>query len=157
MKRVGCVLLLALFATGSFAARADNSAPPTQPTTERNASLSEQQVMIDLFNRWERVWREGQCDLAPSCVGDHYIRHDESGDRTVTRDAYVAEIAEIRRERPDIRVIVYDHSFEGDRGGFALLSSGLTPRPARRGAVPVCNPTGSRWASWSRRGCPCSR
>ena len=29
-------------------------------------------------------------DLIPSCVGQVYIRHDEKGDRTVTREAYAA-------------------------------------------------------------------
>ena len=72
----------------------------------------------DLFDRWELVWHEGQFDLVPLCVGSYYIRHDEQGDRTVTREAYAAEIARIREERPDIRVVVYDHSFEGDRAWF---------------------------------------
>jgi SnoaL-like domain len=65
----------------------------------------------DLFDRWERVWHEGQYDLVPDCVGPHYIRHDENGDRTVTREAYAAELVAIRNERPDIRVVVYDHTF----------------------------------------------
>jgi predicted SnoaL-like aldol condensation-catalyzing enzyme len=72
----------------------------------------------DLFDRWERVWHEAQYDLISSCVGSHYIRHDEQGDRTVTREAYAAEIAKIRQERPEIRVVVYDHSFEGNRAWF---------------------------------------
>jgi hypothetical protein len=74
--------------------------------------------MNDLFDRWERVWHEGQYDLIPSCVGSQYIWHDEQGDRTVTREAYAAWIAAIHKERPDIRVVVYDHSFEGDRAWF---------------------------------------
>ena len=49
----------------------------------------------DLFDHWEAVWHQGQFDLVPICVGPHYIRHDEQGDRTVTRDAYAAEIAKI--------------------------------------------------------------
>ena len=36
---------------------------------------------------------EGAFDLVQSCVGDHYVRHDENGDRTVTQDAYAAKIA----------------------------------------------------------------
>jgi hypothetical protein len=72
----------------------------------------------DLFDRWELVWHQGRFDLVPLCVGSHYIRHDEQGDRTVTREAYAAEIARIREERPDIRVVVYDHSFEGDGAWF---------------------------------------
>jgi hypothetical protein len=54
----------------------------------------------------------------PSCVGDHYFRHDESGDRTLTREVYAAEIAKVRQGRPDIRVVVYDHSFKGNRAWF---------------------------------------
>jgi predicted SnoaL-like aldol condensation-catalyzing enzyme len=120
MKPIVRLLLITLLAMSSLAARAGDSSPSaTKPQTERNSSMSEpQQIISDLFNRWERVWHEGQFDLVPSCVGDHYIRHDESGDRTVTRDAYTAEIAKIRQERPDIRVVVYDHSFEGDRAWF---------------------------------------
>jgi hypothetical protein len=36
----------------------------------------------------------------------------------VTRDAYAAEIAKTRQERPDIRVVVYDHAFQKDRAWF---------------------------------------
>jgi hypothetical protein len=118
MKPAVRLLLIALLTMGSVAARAGDMPAPTKPPTERNSSMSEQQVMINLFDRWERVWHEGQFDLVPSCVGDHYIRHDENGDRTVTRDAYAAEIAKVRRERPDIRVVVYDHSFASDRAWF---------------------------------------
>ena len=80
--------------------------------------MRDETVMRDLFDRWERVWHEGQYDLVPSCVGSHYVRHDENGDRTVTREAYAAELAAIRQERPGIRVVVYDHSFEGNRAWF---------------------------------------
>jgi hypothetical protein len=75
-------------------------------------------AMRDLFDRWERVWHEGQFDLVPSCVGENYIRHDDAGDRTVTREAYAAEIAKVQQERPGIRVVVYDHSFKGDGAWF---------------------------------------
>jgi hypothetical protein len=43
--------------------------------------MSEESVVRDLFDRWERVWHEGQYDLIPGCVGPTYIRHDEAGDR----------------------------------------------------------------------------
>jgi hypothetical protein len=76
------------------------------------------QVVRDLFDHWELVWHKGHFDLVPLCIAPHYIRHDEQGDRTVTREAYAVEIAKIREERPDIRVVVYDHSFEGDRAWF---------------------------------------
>jgi len=119
MKPTACLLLIGLLAMSGLAARAgDNTPSATKPQTERNSSMSEQKIKSDLFDRWEQVWHEGQFGLVPSCVGDHYIRHDESGDRTVTRDAYAAEIAKVRQERPDIRVVVYDHSFQGDRAWF---------------------------------------
>lgn len=72
----------------------------------------------DLFDRWELVSHEGQYDLIPSCAGSHYIRHDEQGERTVTREAYAVELAAIRQERPGIRVVVYDHSFTNNRAWF---------------------------------------
>jgi hypothetical protein len=75
-------------------------------------------MLCDLFDRWERVWHEGQYDLVAQCVQPNYIRHDEAGDRTVTREACAAEIAKTRSERPDIRIIAYDHTFEGDRAWF---------------------------------------
>jgi hypothetical protein len=51
-------------------------------------------------------------------MGDEYIRHDEKGDRTVSRDAYAAEIAQARKERPNTRFVIYDHTFEGNRAWF---------------------------------------
>jgi SnoaL-like polyketide cyclase len=128
MKPTACLLLGALLAMSGLAARAgDNTPSATKPQTERNSSMSEQPMMSDLFDRWERVWHEGQYDLVPSCVAEHYIRHDEGGDRTVTREAYAAEIAKTRQERPDIRVVVYDHSFEGDRAWFRFAFKWTDP------------------------------
>ena len=80
--------------------------------------MSELQTMIDLFDRWECVWHEGQYDLVPGCVGDHYIRHDENGDRTVTPASYAVELQNMRQDRPDIRVAVHDHLFLGNRAWF---------------------------------------
>jgi SnoaL-like polyketide cyclase len=80
--------------------------------------MSNESVMRDLFDRWERVWHEGKYELIKSCVGQQYIRHDEQGDRAVTQAAYAAEIVATRKERPGIRVVVYDHSFAGDRAWF---------------------------------------
>jgi hypothetical protein len=90
--------------------------------------MSEEPVMRDLFDRWERVWHEGQYDLIPSCVGSHYIRHNEQGDRTVTREAYAAELATIRQGRPGIRVVVYDHSFTNDRAWFRFAFKWPDPK-----------------------------
>ncbi|WP_374368871.1 ester cyclase [Dongia sp.] len=80
--------------------------------------MCDETTMRDLFNRWERVWHHGQYELLPLCVGSTYIRHDEKGDRSVTREAYAAEIAALRTERPDIRVVVYDHAFHSDRAWY---------------------------------------
>ena len=84
--------------------------------------------MRDLFDRWERVWQEGHNDLVPSCVEENYIRHDEGGDRTVTRETYAADIAKTREERLNIRVVVYDHSFEGDRAWFRFAFKWPDPK-----------------------------
>jgi hypothetical protein len=91
--------------------------------------MAKQSAVSELFDRWERVWHEGQYDLIPSCVGPTYIRHDEKGDRTVTREAYAAEIAKARQERPNTRFVVYDHSFEGDRPCFRFQSGKASLAP----------------------------
>ena len=39
-------------------------------------------------------------------------------DRIVTREAYAAELARLREERPNIHVAVYDHTFAGNRAWF---------------------------------------
>jgi hypothetical protein len=71
---------------------------------------------------------EGQYDLIPSCVGQSYIRHDEAGDRSVTRDVYAAEIAKTRQERPHTRSVVYDHSFQGDPAWFRFTLKFTDPK-----------------------------
>jgi SnoaL-like domain len=90
--------------------------------------MSDETAMRDLFDRWERVWHGGQYELIPSCLGQVYIRHDEKGDRTVTREAYVAEVAKTREERPNTRFVVYDHSFEGNRAWFRFTLKWTDPK-----------------------------
>jgi hypothetical protein len=46
----------------------------------------------------------------------------------VTREAYAAELAAIRQERPGIRVVVYDHSFTNDRAWFRFSFGWTDPR-----------------------------
>jgi hypothetical protein len=130
MKRSACFMLLIVFlGAGSAVSRAaENTPTATEPRAGDASAMSDQTMMRDLFDRWERVWHEGRYDLVPGCVGEHYIRHDEGGDRTVTREAYAAEIATTRQERPDIRVVVYDHSFEGDRAWFRFAFKWTDPK-----------------------------
>jgi len=108
--------------------------------------------MIDLFNRWEQVWNDGKFDMASSCVADSYIRHDPKGDRTVSRDAYTAEVAKIHEDRPGIRVVVYDHSFIGNAPGSGSLSNGQTRKAARRKPKRAYRFTGSQAANSRRLG-----
>jgi hypothetical protein len=118
-RRNGVTVLLAIVAAAATYSRAHGQTPNSpNRQAQGNSSMSDDSTLRDLFDRWERVWHEGQYDLVSECVGPHYIRHDEAGDRTVTREAYAAEIAKVRQDRPDIRVVVYDHSFEGDRAWF---------------------------------------
>jgi hypothetical protein len=90
--------------------------------------MGDESVLRGLFDRWERVLHEGKYDLVSECVGSHCIRHDEAGDRTVTREAYAAEIAKVREERPNIRVVVYDHSFKDDRAWFRFAFQWPDPK-----------------------------
>ena len=80
--------------------------------------MSDEFTLRGLFDRWERVWHEGKYDLIPDCVAPLYIRHDEVGDRTVTREDYAAELAKLRHDRPDLRIVVYDHMLQSDRAWY---------------------------------------
>jgi hypothetical protein len=82
----------------------------------------------DLFDHWELVWHAAQYDLIPLCIGSHYTRHDEAGDRTVTREAYTAELKAIHQGRPGIRVVVYDHLFSDDRAWFRFSFKWSDPK-----------------------------
>jgi hypothetical protein len=88
MKRSACsMLLITLVGGGCTVSRATDKTPTANESREgRSSSMSNESAMRDLFDRWERVWHEGQYDLIPSCVGPTYIRHDEKSDRTVTRE-----------------------------------------------------------------------
>ena len=90
---------------------------------------SDESEIRDLFDRWEQVWHEGRYDLVPSCVGQVYIRHGgDAGERTVTPESYAAEVAKSREERPGIRFVVYDHSFEGDRAWIRYTAKWTDPK-----------------------------
>jgi hypothetical protein len=64
------------------------------------------------------LWHEGRHDLIAGCLGKVYIRHDEQGTRSVTPEAYVAEVTAAQQQRPQTRFVVYDHDFAGDRAWF---------------------------------------
>src|ERR1700722_18963893 len=93
------IVLISLWGAGCSASHAgDDTKTPNEAREKGSSSMADESMMRDLFDRWERVWHEGQYDLIPGCVGQSYIRHDENGDRTVTREAYAAELAAIRQE-----------------------------------------------------------
>jgi len=63
------ILLLSLFGAGGATSRASEKAPrSTSPREGRINSMADETMMRELFDRWERVWHEGQYDLIPSCV-----------------------------------------------------------------------------------------
>ena len=97
-RSVRFIVLITIW-TAAVTYSSANEATPTATDlhAEGNSSMSEETMLRDLFDRWERVWHEGQYDLIPDCVQPNYIRHDEAGDRTVTREVYAAEIAKTRQ------------------------------------------------------------
>lgn len=100
--------------------------------------MAEETSLRDLFDRWERVWHEGRYDLIPACVGPNFIRHDEADDRTVTCEAYAAELTKVHQERPGIRVVVYDPTLQGDRARFRFTfkwSDASTGEPRTRAGM----------------------
>ncbi len=96
------------------------------------------------------------------------------GDRIVTREDYAVELSRLRQARPDIRIIVYDHSFDGDRAwyrftmrwtdlasGEVRTRAGLQSYRIEAGRLAetwvILQPIGSAWAdgvaqaSWTSR------
>jgi hypothetical protein len=107
---------MTLFAASTF--RSTLATSSAEPDTTRSSTVSEDSQMRDLFDRWEDVWHGGKFELVPSCIEDNYIRHSEKGTRVVTREEYAAEVATIRKEKPDFRTVVYDHWFVSNRAWF---------------------------------------
>ncbi len=114
--------------------------------------MTDANTMTDLFDRWERVWHEGAFDLVEACVAPQYIRHDEIGDRTVAREDYALELSRLRQARPDIRIVVYDHSFDGDRAWNCFTMRWTEGESGEVRTGPACNPTVSRRAGWRKPG-----
>lgn len=111
--------------------------------------MSEEDVTRELFERWERVWRDGEYDLVPSCVADEYIRHDENGERTVTPESYAAELKQLMKDRPNIRVLVYDHAFHGNRAWFRFgftWNDAETGEPRSRAGIQSYRTVGGKLA-----------
>lgn len=94
--------------------------------------MSIESLTKDLFDRWERVWHGGEFDLIPSCVAPTYIRHDHLGDRTVTPASYAEELAKVRADRPNIRVVVYDHAFKGNRAWYRFEFRWTDPKTSEK-------------------------
>jgi hypothetical protein len=111
--------------------------------------LSDETVMRRLFDRWQRVWVDGEFDLVPACVCETYIRHDHGGDRAVPRETYAAELARLREDRPGIRVIVYDHTFQGNRAWFRFAfqwSDRISGEPRRQAGMQSYRTEGGKLA-----------
>jgi hypothetical protein len=69
-----------------------------------------------LIERWiDDVWHDGRVALVPEIVGPTYVRHELTGTRSVTPEAYAAEIASVRRALPGVRFLVHDCDAVGDR------------------------------------------
>lgn len=79
--------------------------------------MSEESVR-KLFDKWEKVWHEGEFNLVAECLAKVYIRHDESGTRQVTPEEYAREVAAAQQDRPNTRFVVYDHEITNDRAWF---------------------------------------
>ena len=90
--------------------------------------MSDIKVIRELFDRWELVWHKDRHDLVPSCVGPTYLRHEASGDRTVTAESYAEELAKMKAARPGVRVAVYDHMFQDNRAWFRFTFKWLDPK-----------------------------
>lgn len=103
----------------------DNSNNKTE--AQKNRGTNENSSTIELFDRWEKVWHNGQYDLISSCIADKYKRHDTKGDRVVTKKEYENEIKETRKLLPDIQFTVYDNSFSKNQAWLRYTMTYTSP------------------------------
>jgi hypothetical protein len=88
-------------------------------------------------------------DLIASASSRNTSDTTKQGDRTVTREAYAAEIAKMRQERPAYGLLCMITCSRATTRGSALRSSGPIRKPARRAAGQECRPTGSGGSAWT--------
>mgnify|MGYP007135456590 CR=1 FL=1 len=122
------------------------------PRTGRTSSMSDESITRDLFDRWERVWHEGQYDPVPSCVAENYMRHDE---KAIARSHAMPTRQRSPRCGRSGRAYVSSCTttrLPATARGFALPSSGLIQRPASRAVRQACSPTALRAANSRRLG-----
>jgi hypothetical protein len=146
------LFLIALLGTGYTTSRAGDPTAATEPGKRMNSSISNEAEVSALFDRWERVWHEGQYDLVAQCVQPNYIRHDEAGDRAITREAYARRLPRRGRNGPTYESLCMITVFKVTARGSALSSSGSIPKPVRSALGQECRRTGSRMASSRRPG-----
>lgn len=61
--------------------------------------MSEESVIGNLFDRWERVWHEGQYELAAKCVVQVYTRNNEAGARRAAPEESAVEFSMLIPQR----------------------------------------------------------
>lgn len=102
---------------------------------------------------FDEVWNNGRIELAPDCLCDTYVRHDPQGNRTLTRDEYVAEIARLRGQMPDVRYRIDDQLITTDRIWVRwqmTATNAATGEAVRVSALQVHRVEGGRLAeTWS--------
>jgi hypothetical protein len=146
------VLVTIWTATVTYSGAYGGTPIATDPQAEGKSLTSEGTMLRDLFDRWERVWHEGQYDLVAQCVQPNYIRHDEAGDRTVHARLTRRRLLRPGRSDPTYgSLCMITHSRATARGS-ALSLSGLILKLATSARGQECRFTGSRTACSRRLG-----
>ena len=110
---------------------------PAGPAAVSQAAgtAAEIEALMDLWDI--QVWREGRYELVPDCLSEQYIRHEytgvRAGDRVVTREAYTAEIRQLRA-LPDLNFEVHERSIAGDRVWTRFTMSWSDPETGEAGS-----------------------
>jgi len=80
--------------------------------------MSDQSVTRNLFDDGAGLALKANMTWSPVAWDSTTSRHDEQGDRTVTRKPMRRSSPRFGKSGRNIRVAVYDHSFEGNRAWF---------------------------------------
>jgi hypothetical protein len=101
--------------------------------------MSEQSMMRDLFDRWERVWHEGRFDLVPDSVGEH-----TSATMSKATGSSRARPMRRRLQKFGRSALTSVSSFtitpsKATVRGFALRSNGQIPKRVSRAVERACS------------------
>ncbi|MEZ4503631.1 MAG: ester cyclase [Dehalococcoidia bacterium] len=113
---------------------------------------------MELMRVWtDEVWNAGNYDRVADCLGETYLRHDQLGNRAVTRDQATAQIQGLRDRVQDLHFWVDDFTVAPNRIWVRWRMTGTSAEsgePVIRSGLQVYRVTDGRLAETWAAGAP---